>query len=146
MAQSRKDNRGRTLRKGEVQRSSDQRYLYTYTDPLGKRRFVYAKDLMSLREKEKELLRDQLDGLDRYTAGRASVNDAFDRYMSTKRNLRDSTKSNYRYTYDHFVRDDFGQKKLLEVKYSDVVQYYMYLLMLIIVAPPLYRYIIIILS
>ena len=65
MAQSRKDNRGRTLRKGEVQRSSDLRYLYTYTDPLGKRRFVYAKDLMSLREKEKELLRDQLDGLDR---------------------------------------------------------------------------------
>ena len=56
MAQSRKDNRGRTLRKGEVQRSSDLRYLYTYTDPLGKRRFVYAKDLMSLREKEKELL------------------------------------------------------------------------------------------
>jgi len=128
MAQSRKDNRGRTLRKGEVQRSSDLRYLYTYTDPLGKRRFVYAKDLMSLREKEKELLRDQLDGLDRYTAGRASVNDAFDRYMATKRNLRDSTKSNYCYTYNHFVRDNFGQKKLLEVKYSDVMQYYMYLL------------------
>ena len=128
MAQSRKDNRGRTLRKGEVQRSSDLRYLYTYTDPLGKRRFVYAKDLMSLREKEKELLRDQMDGLDRYTAGRASVNDAFDRYMATKRNLRDSTKSNYCYTYNHFVRDNFGQKKLLEVRYSDVMQYYLYLL------------------
>ena len=128
MAQSRKDNRGRTLRKGEVQRSSDLRYLYTYTDPLGKRRFVYVKDLMSLREKEKELFRDQLDGLDRYTSGRASVNDAFDRYMATKRNLRDSTKSNYCYTYNHFVRDNFGQKKLLEVRYSDVMQYYLYLL------------------
>ena len=128
MAQSRKDNRGRVLRKGEVQRSSDLRYLYTFTDPLGKRRFIYAKDLITLREKEKELARDQLDGLDRYATGRASVNDTFDRYMATKRNLRDSTKSNYCYIYNRFVRDTFGQKKLLGIKYSDVMQFYMYLL------------------
>ena len=128
MAQSRKDARGRVLRKGEIQRTSDMRYVYTYTDPLGKRRFIYATDLMTLREKEKELVRDQLDGLDRYAAGRASVNDTFDRYMTTKRNLRDTTKSGYYYTYDHFVRDTFGQKKLLEIKYSDVMQFYLYLL------------------
>ena len=93
MAQSRKDARGRVLRKGEIQRTSDMRYVYTYTDPLGKRKFIYATDLMTLREKEKELVRDQLDGLERYAAGRASVNDTFDRYMTTKRNLRDTTKS-----------------------------------------------------
>ena len=128
MAQSRKDARGRVLRKGEIQRTSDMRYVYTYTDPLGKRKFIYATDLMTLREKEKELVRDQLDGLDRYASGRASVNDTFDRYMTTKRNLRDTTKSGYYYTYDHFVRDTFGQKKLLEIKYSDVMQFYLYLL------------------
>ena len=128
MAQSRKDARGRVLRKGEIQRTSDMRYVYTYTDPLGKRKFIYATDLMTLREKEKELVRDQLDGLERYAAGRASVNDTFDRYMTTKRNLRDTTKSGYYYTYDHFVRDTFGQKKLLEIKYSDVMQFYLYLL------------------
>ena len=83
MAQSRKDARGRVLRKGEIQRTSDMRYVYTYTDPLGKRKFIYATDLMTLREKEKELVRDQLDGLDRYAAGRASVNDTFDRYMNS---------------------------------------------------------------
>ena len=55
MAQSRKDARGRVLHKGEVQRSSNGRYLYTYTDPLGKRRYIYANDLLSLREKEKKL-------------------------------------------------------------------------------------------
>lgn len=34
MAKVRKDLRGRSLRKGEVQRSSDKRYMYTYTDPM----------------------------------------------------------------------------------------------------------------
>ena len=128
MAQSRKDARGRVLRKGEVQRKQDNRYIYTYVNPLGKRKFVYATDLMTLREKEKELMRDQLDGLDRYAAGKSSVNDLFDRYMATKRNLRDTTKSTYVYMYDHFVRDTFGQKKLLGIKYSDVLQFYLYLL------------------
>ena len=33
MAQTRKDLRGRVLRKGESQRRSDGRYVYTYTDP-----------------------------------------------------------------------------------------------------------------
>lgn len=37
MATTRKDLRGRTLRKGEMQRSSDKRYTYSYTDPLGPR-------------------------------------------------------------------------------------------------------------
>lgn len=38
MAKARKDDRGRALRKGEVQRASDKRYMYTYTDPLGRRK------------------------------------------------------------------------------------------------------------
>ena len=32
MATARKDFRGRVLRKGEVQRASDKRYMYCYTD------------------------------------------------------------------------------------------------------------------
>ena len=64
MAKTRKDERGRALRKGEVQRASDKRYMYTYTDPLGRRRSIYAQDLATLREKEKQLMKDQLDGLD----------------------------------------------------------------------------------
>ena len=75
MAKARKDERGRALRKGEVQRASDKRYMYTYTDPLGRRKFIYANDLTTLREKEKQLMKDQLDGLDIYVAGKASVND-----------------------------------------------------------------------
>ena len=128
MAKVRKDLRGRSLRKGEVQRSSDKRYMYTYTDPMGRRKFIYANDLTELREKEAKLMKDQLDGLDLYVAGKASVNDTFDRYMSTKYNLRESTKSSYLYTYDHYVRDTFGKKRIADIKYSDVLQFYYYLL------------------
>lgn len=128
MAKVRKDLRGRSLRKGEVQRSSDKRYMYTYTDPMGRRKFIYANDLTELREKEAKLMKDQLDGLDLYVAGKASVNDTFDRYMSTKYNLRESTRSSYFYTYDHYVRDTFVNKRIAEIKYSDVLQFYYYLL------------------
>lgn len=128
MAKVRKDLRGRSLRKGEVQRSSDKRYMYTYTDPMGRRKFIYANDLTELREKEAKLMKDQLDGLDLYVAGKASVNDTFDRYMSTKYNLRESTRNSYFYTYDHYVRDTFGNKRIAEIKYSDVLQFYYYLL------------------
>lgn len=128
MAKARKDDRGRALRKGEVQRASDKRYMYTYTDPLGRRKFIYAQDLATLREKEKQLMKDQLDGLDLYVAGKATVNDTFDRYMSTKYDLRETTRSNYIYMYDRFVRDTFGRKKIADIKYSDVLQFYYHLL------------------
>ena len=74
MAKARKDNKGRALRKGESQRT-DNTYVYTYTDPFKKRRFVYARDLQTLREKEADLIKNQLDGLDVYVAeiGRAHV-------------------------------------------------------------------------
>ena len=128
MAQARKDVRGRALRKGESQRASDGRYVYSYMDPLGRRKYIYANDLASLREKEKKLMKDQLDGLDIYASGNATINATFDRYMTTKYNLRESTRSNYLYTYDHFIRDDFGKKKIIDIKYSDVLQYYYHLL------------------
>ena len=128
MAQARKDVRGRALRKGESQRASDGRYVYSYMDPLGRRKYIYANDLASLREKEKKLMKDQLDGLDIYASGNATINATFDRYMTTKYNLRESTRSNYLYTYDHFIRDDFGKKKIIDIKYSDVLQYYYHFL------------------
>lgn len=45
-----------------------------------------------------------------------------------KYNLRESTRSSYLYTYDHYVRDTFGQKRIAEIKYSHVLQFYYYLL------------------
>lgn len=128
MAKARKDERGRALRKGETQRASDKRYMYTYTDPLGRRKFIYAQDLATLREKEKQLIRDQLDGLDVYVAGKATINDTYDRYMSTKSELRETTRSNYTYIYDLYIRKTFGRKRIADIKYSDVLQFYFHLI------------------
>ena len=121
---SRKDGKGRVLRKGEHYRKTDGRYSYIYTDPLGIKRTIYAKSLAVLREKEEALIRDQMDGLDVYVAGKADVNFLFDRYISTKSELRSTTMSNYMYTWDHFVRETFGKKKIKDVKYSDVLYFY----------------------
>ena len=128
MATTRKDLRGRTLRKGEMQRNSDKRYAYSYTDPLGRRKYIYANDLVTLREKEAQLTKDQMDGLDIYVSGKATVNFVFDRYMSLKTNLRQTTQSNYLYMYDRFIRDTFDKKKIADIRYSDVLQFYNYLL------------------
>ena len=58
MTKTRKDNKGRVLRKGESQRSSDLMYIYTYTDPITKkRRYIYATDLTKLQEKRKNYQR-----------------------------------------------------------------------------------------
>lgn len=121
---TRKDSKGRVLRPGESERKKENRYVYTYTDPLKRRKSIYAKDLMQLREKEKQLLKDHLDGLDTYVVGKASLNFVFDRYMSMKSELKESTYSNYVYMYDRFVRNTFGKKKIAEIKYSDIVFYY----------------------
>ncbi len=45
-----------------------------------------------------------------------------------KYDLRDSTRSNYLYTYNKFVRDTFGKKRLVDVKFSDVLQFYHHLI------------------
>ena len=121
---ARKDNKGRALRKGEIYRESDGRYAYGYVDPYGNRKFIYSKDLKKLREREERLIKDQLDGLDVYVAGNASLNFVFDRYISTKSELRETTYTNYMYMYNHFVREGFGKKKIGEIKYSDVLYFY----------------------
>ncbi|MCQ4754618.1 tyrosine-type recombinase/integrase [Enterocloster bolteae] len=120
----RKDGKGRVLRKGEHYRKADGRYSYIYTDPLGKQRMIYAKSLVTLRQKEESLIRDQMDGLNVYVAGKADVNFLFDRYISTKSELRSSTYSNYMYVWNHFIRDTFGKKRIKDVKYSDVLFFY----------------------
>ena len=52
----------------------------------------------------------------------------FDRYISTKAELRDTTMTNYKYMYNRFVRDGFGRKKIAGVKFSDVLQFYQHLI------------------
>jgi len=120
---ARKDGKGRVLRKGECYRK-DGRYSYSYVDPFGQRRTIYSINLVKLREREEQLIRDQMDGLDVYVAGNATLNMVFDRYISTKSELRSTTRSNYIWTWNHFIRDTFGKRVIGKVKYSDVIYFY----------------------
>ncbi len=128
MRKIRKDNKGRVLRKGEIQRKKDLKYVYTYWDLLGNRKYIYDDDLTELRKREEKLRKDQLDGLDVYVAGKVALNTVVDIYLSTRTDLRSTTYSNYMYMYNHFVRNTFGKKKISDIKYSDVLQFYLYLL------------------
>ena len=123
MATSRKDSRGYALRSGECQRK-DGRYSYSYTDRDRKRQVVYANDLMALRKKEQQIRRDLEDGLDPKRAECITVNQVYDAYMEQKYNLKATTKVNYIYTYDHFVRESFGRRRLADIKYTDVKKFY----------------------
>ena len=127
MAKSRKDNRGRALRKGETYRKSDGYYTYKFTDSFGRKKYIYSKDLAELRKREEKLKKDQLDGLDIYVMGRASLNFVFDRYIKLKTELRETTRSHYIYTYDRYIREGLGQRKIADIKYSDIAFFYNYL-------------------
>ena len=124
MAKARKDNKGRVLRTGEQYRPKEGRYLYTYLDSRKKRRTIYSVDLMKLREREDEIKRDQLDGIDNYIRGHVTVNQAFDRYMAVKTNLRVTTKTNYELMYNAHVRKGFGERLIGDIKFSDVKKFY----------------------
>ena len=120
---SRKDSKGYVLRTGECQRKEG-RYSYSYTDRMGVRHSIYSKTLVELREREKKLQREYEDGLDPYKAAKLTLNNLYDRYISQKYNLKPTTKGNYIYMYNHFVRDTFGKRKLVEIRHSDVKEFY----------------------
>lgn len=125
---SRKDQRGRALQKGEFQRA-DGRYQYSYTDKLGKRHYIYGKSLVELRAKERELLVNSYMGANPEKYGQsASLNFMFDRYMATKLGLKESTYASYYQMYDRYVRDEFGLQLVKDIKYSDLLGFYTFLL------------------
>lgn len=117
----RRDNKGRVLKKGETQRK-DGRYCYRYKGPDGKRKYVYSQDLNELRIKEKQIDRE-LDR-DTYDEGQ-TLNDAFDRYMSTKKALKEATVNNYLHQYEIWVRNSWlGNKRISAIKKSDILLFY----------------------
>ena len=123
MAISRKDSRGYALKTGECQRN-DGRYSYAYTDKEGKRHTVYATSLADLRKKERQIIRDIEDGIDAHAPEKVTLNQLFDKYFSQKYDLKPTTRANYKYCFDRYVREGFGKRKITDIKYTDVKEYY----------------------
>ena len=121
MSEKRRDDKGRILRTGESQRK-DLLYVYRYTDQFGKRQSVYSPDLQGLREKEKAISRQLEDGID-YAAGRATVVELLERYISLKRGVRYNTKVGYNFVLNLVKKDPFGHRQIRELKVSDAQQF-----------------------
>ena len=102
----RKDKARVVLRKGESQRK-DGKYDFRWTSPDGKRHSIYAPTLEELREKEKGLQLDSLEGI-KAEARYVTLNDMFTLWAKVKRGLKDNTFQNYLYLYRQFVEPDFG--------------------------------------
>ena len=126
--QARKDPSGHVLRKGEGYRKDKQRYIFQYLDNDKRPVTLYAESLEELREKEDQVTADRVDNVHSYVSGKVDLNYVFDRYMSLKYYLKPSTKLNYQYMYDHFVRDTFGKTLLKDIRYTDVKRFYCELL------------------
>ena len=136
MAEKRKDSKGRVLRENEMQRDNGL-YIYSYVDIYGNRKQVSSwklvptdkipngkRNCVSLREKEEIVLEDNRKGIDISAKNKMSLNDMFDKYMEGKSELKDSTRGNYIYMYDKYVRTKFGKRKIADIKYSDVKAFY----------------------
>jgi len=121
--QKRKDHKGRVLKDGESYRNSENRYSYRWTDKQGKRHSIYSQTLEELRKREAEITNDIYEGI-RIDSRNITVNDMFQAWKNDKKGLRSSTRGNYTYMYEQYVRDGFGKTKLKDVRKSDVRRFY----------------------
>ena len=134
-----KDTKGRILKANEDQKS-DGRYRYRYVDQYGKRRSVYAwrlvatdktpkgkKEDLSLREKERQIEKDMMDGIATYEAN-ITVEELIARYLESKVKIADTTLENYRNMLKRTIKgSNFGKMHINNVKKSDVRLFYKHL-------------------
>ncbi len=113
----RKDKNGILLRNGERQLDNGH-YQYRYIDPFGERHAFSAGTLDELREKEREEKRNSDEGRI-YSAGDISVIDLVKRYLKLKQSSRYNTKVNYNTVTRIIEKEQFGQRKIRDIKVSD---------------------------
>ena len=134
MAVKRKDSKGRNLRDNEFQRT-DGRYEYRYRDWGGELHSFYSwrltesdplpagrRPCTALREQEKKIAKDVTDGI--AASVKATLNDRWDEYISGKPELKSSTRTNYRYLYDKFVRNRLGKNYISAINHSMVKKFF----------------------
>ncbi len=130
MSEKRRDKKGRILRTGESVRKTGE-YLYKYIDSNGKTKSVYSwkleptdrtpkgkRESLSLREKEKIIQKDLLDGLIP-NGGDMTVLQLVEKYILIRTNVCHNTETGYKTVANLLKREDFGQIRIDKVKQSD---------------------------
>ena len=77
-----------------------------------------------LRDIEKDVQKKVDAGINISDAGKITLNQQFENYMATKKNLRANSVIQYRQMWDIYVRDGIGKRKLDSIKYSDILNLY----------------------
>lgn len=133
---TRKDSKGRILRRGEGQRPNGQ-YYFKYKDAKGKTRFKYSWTLTAhdfppkgkkadkcLREIEKQVQRDLFD---RVAPEKMTVLQLVENYVSTKTAVRQTTKAGYKTVLNFLAKDEFGSRLIDAVTTLDAKSWLIYL-------------------
>lgn len=130
----RRDSRRRILKTGESQRS-DGRYTYKYIGTDGKPHFIYSWRLeptdplpkgkracISLREMEKEILRDKMDGIDS-VAGKMTVCELLQKHNGLKSNVKEISKAGREQLMNTLKTDKLGNMSIDKVSYADAKEW-----------------------
>ena len=125
----RRDSKHRVLRRGESIRA-DGKYQFKY-HVNGKPKFVYSwrleptdklpqgkKPCLSLRKLEKQIGYD-LDSQMDPTRKNMTVMALVERYLATKTGVKPSTLANYKFVKNILSKENFGGRKIGEIKTSD---------------------------
>lgn len=111
------------LRPGEYERTKKKGFEFKYRDEFGHQHTLGALTLQELREREKSITKDKIDGI-RTSTQRTTVNDFYSLWKHSSRGLKSNTYSNYTWMYDTFVSQTIGKIAVKDLRESDVTAFY----------------------
>lgn len=129
MKTERRDHKNRILREGESQ-NKDGRYRYTYYEN-GKQKSLYSwklekSDKLPTGKKDCVALRVQIESVQKkqilygkYSESSYTVLDLVERYVGLKTGVRKSTQAGYKTVINVLKKDEFGGRKIGDVRVSD---------------------------
>ena len=130
----RTDKKGRILKTGESQRA-DGRYAYKYQGKDGKDKFIYSwrlndtdplpkgkRPCKSLREMEKEIQRDSMDGIDSF-GKRMTLCELYQKQIELRPNVRKATVQGRMRLMEILKSDAIGNMRIDSIKPSDAKQW-----------------------
>lgn len=111
------------LRPGEYERTKKRGFEYKYRDEFGHQHTLGAMTLQELREKEKTIVKDKIDGV-RTSVQQDTLNRYYQLWKAGVSTLKSTTYSNYIWMYETFLSQNLGKMKVKDIKESDIATFY----------------------
>lgn len=112
-------DKGRILKTGESRRSNGT-FQYRWQDRYHKTQTIYAPTLDELREKEKQIQVDVINGVD-HSRGKLIVREHVKTALERKcEGKRVNTITNYKFLFESIRNDPLMEMRIIDVNYSDI--------------------------